>query len=267
MFQSISTALPEIEAARRELNAIKGAQVFSKPTRERLHNIATNYFSTIRPSLINIDGIGAKLERVDEIFQELLSVSRKSASKNKCVRLLRAARQALIEFEGAIVAGASKASSGARTAADNLIIDSLNDICPSAALAYDQALRDLELQERLSYRGPATDLREALRETLDTLAPDTDVEAAPGFKLEVDAKRPTMKQKVRYILRNRGVGAGQLAAPESAVEGIEGIIGALVRSVYTRSSVSTHVATQRPEVLRIHAWVRLVLCELLEIPI
>jgi hypothetical protein len=89
----------------------------------------------------------------------------------------------------------------------------------------------------------------------------------PGYKLEPDAKRPTMKQKVRYILRKRGFGSGQLAASESAVEGVEGIVGGLVRSVYTRSSVSTHTATERSEVNRIHAWVRLVLCELLELPI
>jgi hypothetical protein len=151
--------------------------------------------------------------------------------------------------------------------ADNLIFESLQEICPTAALAYDQALKDLDSTQRSSYRGPATDLREALRETLDSLAPDAEIQALPGYKLEQDAKRPTMKQKVRYILKKRGVGAGQLATPESAVEGVETIVGGLVRSVYSRSSASTHVSTDRPEVLRIHAWVRLVLCELLEIPI
>jgi hypothetical protein len=37
-------------------------------------------------------------------------------------------------------------------------------------------------------------------------------------------------------------------------------------SVYNRSSLSTHTATGKKEVIRVHAWVRLVLCDLLEVP-
>jgi hypothetical protein len=54
-----------------------------------------------------------------------------------------------------------------------------------------------------TFRGTASELREALRETLDHLAPDEDVMKAPGFKLERDRKAPTQKQKVRFILRSR----------------------------------------------------------------
>ena len=88
----------------------------------------------------------------------------------------------------------------------------------------------------------------------------------PGFKLEQDAKRPTMKQKVRHVMKTRGVPHGAMAPNENAVSGVEEIVGGLTRSVYNRSSVSTHTATNRAEVIRVHAWVRLVLCELLELP-
>jgi hypothetical protein len=142
----------------------------------------------------------------------------------------------------------------------------LREVCPSAAAAYCQALEDLGAEKRESWRGPATDLRESLRETLDVLAPDDDVMKEPGFKLEKDAHRPTMKQKVRYILKKRGTPSGALAAPESAVQGIEDILGGIARSVYNRSSISTHTATDKKEVVRVHAWVRLVLCDLLEVP-
>ena len=109
-------------------------------------------------------------------------------------------------------------------------------------------------------------MREALRETLDTMAPDAEVTAMPGFKLEKDTHGPTMKQKVRYILKKREMNSGAMAAPEKAVEGIEDIVGGVMRSVYKRSSLSTHTATSKDEVLRVHAWVRLVFCDLLEIP-
>ena len=98
------------------------------------------------------------------------------------------------------------------------------------------------------------------------LAPDDEVTKETGFKLEKDAHRPTMKQKVRYILKKRGIPHGAMAAPESAVQGIEEILGGITRSVYNRTSISTHTATDKNEVIRVHAWVRLVLCDLLEVP-
>jgi hypothetical protein len=69
----------------------------------------------------------------------------------------------------------------------------LQDICPTAAAAYSQAFEGLRAETRESWRGPATDLRESLRGTLDILAPDADAMAPPGFKLEKDAHRPTMR--------------------------------------------------------------------------
>jgi len=137
---------------------------------------------------------------------------------------------------------------------------------PTAASAYHQAILDLNADQRLSWRGPATDLREALRETLDHLAPDKDIQAEPNFRLEPEAKGPTMKQKVRYILSKRGVGKSSSAPAEDAVSTVEALLGAFVRSVYTRSSVSTHTSTDKNEVLRIRGLVRVALGELLEIP-
>ena len=72
-----------------------------------------------------------------------------------------------------------------------------------------------------TFRGTASELREALRETLDHLAPDEDVMKAPGFKLERDRKAPTQKQKVRFILRSRRVPKGARKTPEDSVSLIE----------------------------------------------
>src|SRR5690606_26559968 len=132
------------------------------------------------------------------------------------------------------------------------------------AMSYEQALIDLRTEDRLSWRGPATDLREALREVLDKLAPDDEVKAAPGFKPEPDARGPTMKQKVRYVLRNRRVSKSISEPTENAATAVDEALGAFVRSVYTRSSVSTHTSTSRGEALRVLDLVRVVLCELLE---
>lgn len=202
----------------------------------------------------------------DLVFRDLHSATRGKPSRAKVLDRLTMAKQLLVKLEGAALVSAATKSAGRHTATDQLIIETLRDICPSAAAAYSQALMDLGAEKRESWRGPATDLREALRETLDVLAPDNEITIEPGFKLEKDAHRPTMKQKVRYILKKRETPHGAMAAPESAVQGIEEILGGITRSVYNRTSISTHTATDKKEVVRVHAWVRLVMCDLLEVP-
>jgi len=262
----IAGVLAKLESVKKSIRSIGGKQIFSASVRTEMHALAEAYFASVRVRF-SPSNQGPEVERADHVFRDLHALSRKRASKRKCLTLLTEGKSLLVRLEGFALAQAANRSTGSRTASDDLIISTLRDICPSGALAYLQALDDMEAHERHSWRGPATDLRESLRETLDVLAPDPDVEATAGYKLEPDAKRPTMKQKVRFILRNRGVASGQMTTPDSAVQGVEDMLGGLTRSVYTRSSVSTHTPTTRAEVLRIHAWVRLVLCELLELPV
>ena len=202
----------------------------------------------------------------DGIFKELYSAARGKPGRAKVVDRLTTAKQLLVKVEGAVLTCGAAKSAGRRTATDQLIIETLRQVCPSAAAAYSQALADLGAEERESWRGPATELREALRETLDVLAPDDEITKQPGFRFEQDAHRPTMKQKVRYILKKREIPSGAMAVPENAVQGVEDILGGITRSVYNRSSISTHTPTDKKEVVRVHAWVRLVLCDLLEVP-
>ncbi len=146
---------------------------------------------------------------------------------------------------------------------ENIIYETLLQIIPTAALSYKQALVDLADKNRISYRGVANELRETLRETLDHLAPDKVVTSQPNFKFEKDRTKPTMKQKVRYILKARELSENYLKPPEEAVEIVEELIASFTRSVYERSSISTHVTTKRSEVLQIKKYVDAVLAELL----
>ena len=74
-----------------------------------------------------------------------------------------------------------------------------------------------------------------------------------------------MKQKVRYVLRQRSKGRMVIESSEAAVESVEVLMGTFIRSVYTRSGVSTHTPTNRDEVVRVRDFVKLALSELLEI--
>lgn len=262
----VADILAELDNAKKFVRGIQSKQIFSDGARSKLRGLAESYFANIRSRLPQATENPILID-LDAAFRELHALSRKNASKQKCLALLTNLKRLLVGLEGAALEQAANHSAGSVTKADSLILSTLQDICPSAALSYQQALLDLTSLQRYSWRGPATDLREAMRETLDILAPDKDVESMPGYKPEADAKHPTMKQKVRYILRNRGMGTSQIATPETAVAGVEDMLGGLTRSVYSRSSVSTHTPTTRAEVLRVHAWVRLVLCELLELPV
>jgi hypothetical protein len=257
MTAAIESLLKEADRLRRALKSGPGAQIQANADCEKIRTLCASYFAT-RAELADSEDVLA----ADKIFKELHSAARVKPSRAKVVDRLTLAKQLLVKLEGAALTSSAAKSAGRRTTTDQLIIDTLRDVCPSAAAAYSQALADLGAEKRESWRGPATDLREAL----DVLAPDDGVMKEPGFKLEKDAHQPTMKQKVRYILKKRGIAHGAMAAPESAVQGIEDILGGITRSVYNRTSISTHTATDKKEVVRVHAWVRLVLCDLLEIP-
>jgi hypothetical protein len=140
-------------------------------------------------------------------------------------------------------------------------------VSPSAAASFEQGLYDLSGPERISWRGPAVDFREALREILDLMAPDGAIIYQPGFKQEPDGKAPTMKQKAIFILRSRRQKEAQIRPFSDAIDVVEELIGKFVRSVYSRSSTAVHMQVSREEVRKIKDYVSLILTELLEIRI
>lgn len=151
------------------------------------------------------------------------------------------------------------------TATERRIIDTLARILPAAAASYEQCVSDLGGPARLSYRGAAHELREALRETLDYLAPDGDVMAEPGFKLEGDLTRPTQRQKALFVLRKRRLSREARRAPELTVSLVDELGAQITRSAYTRGSSSAHGTTSVQEVRQLKMWVDAVLTELLEV--
>ena len=258
--------IASLDDLRTKLKKVNGGQIFSGKLKGELGALGTEYFSSYRPAALAAGVSAEEMKPVDAIFSAMRAASYVNPSKAKCDGLCKSAKAALIKLESvgmvqAPVAGAKISES------DKLIVSSLREVCPSAAAAYEQALRDLQGGERLSWRGPATDMREALRETLDALAPDEDVSAEPSFKLEQGTHRPSMRQKAKYILKERGLVGNQINVSDTTIGHVEDAVSAITRSVYVRSNVSTHTPTSRDEVARLHGWVRLVMCDLLSLPI
>jgi len=230
-----------------------------------IRSLVDDYFRATRPSISIYPGLRTRLEEVDNCLQQVLSLTHRRTPVTAYRKLLQNCKGALVSLESLSLTQAQTSPGLAQNDLDARIIETLESLVPAAASAYRQALTDLGDPLRASYRGPATDLREALRETLDHLAPDSEVRKQPGFNLEAGASGPTMKQKVRHVLSSRGVSRTLAETPERAADAVEEAVGAFVRSVYSRSSISTHTSTDRDEVLRVRDWVRVVMCELLQI--
>lgn len=266
MNEAIQQLIKNIETIKRSINKIRSKQLNNALTKDDVRSFVFNYFKEFRSAYLSAGLIEENLNNVDSAMQELLRCTQKSSLKSVYLRCLKTISQALYNLELKSIAPIINEK---RNITDDLryqkILDTLIMIKPSAALSYEQALRDLQDTNRKSQRGTAVEFREALREVLDTLAPDEDVRAQQGFKLELDAKGPTMKQKTVFILKARQAAQNQIKPLTDAINIVEELIGKFIRSVYERSSVATHTHTSKEEVMKIRDYVSLALIDLLEI--
>jgi hypothetical protein len=239
-------------------------------TRKRTWEIVDGYFRTDRPILYKDLGQELLFGKIDNSMHDLLRLTQgESAIRDYKVRL-QVAQNAAAEMELMAVAVHAtlydmEAERRLFSLPENRLLESLAQTKPEAAACYSQGLRDLRDKARTSWRGTATEFREALRGVLDHLAPDEAVKAAPGYMQDPNVNGPTMKQKANFILKSRRKASAKKTV-QDAVEIVEDKVGAFVRTVYTQSSVSVHTDTARDEVLSIKRFAELALAELLEIP-
>lgn len=249
------------ERLRRHVNGADTTNITARGLRDEAQAVAEYFFGEVRPALVGV--LGEELKELDSAFQGLLTLSSSVSRKSSYVKRIRTIQRLFPRVSGFLaIRKADDAPATTISAEDQKIARTLEGLVPSAALSFKQALIDLTDRNRVSYRGPAVELREALRETLDHLAPDEEVIKMAGYK-QKGLNGPTMKQKVRFILRARGR-KGE-TAPEQAVSAVEEIVGGFARSVYTMSNVGTHGVTERQDVLRIRRYVIVVLHDILAI--
>lgn len=265
MLEALRDLAAQAASLRKSVRALKTPQVRRAQDRDAARALVDGYFRGIRASLVAGGVSGDALAGLDQPMQELLDASNKLGATTTYTSALDSISRGLQSSEKLVLLGSAHKQPDGIEPIDHRILQTLSRVLPSAACAFQQAVTDLKGADRVSWRGPATDLRECLRELLDHLAPDKDVESAAGFQPEPDTRGPTMRQKVRYILVKRGVSKTGAKPAENAAQSVDDIVGTFVRSVYQRSSVSTHTPTDKNEVLRIQTFVRACLSELLEV--
>ena len=260
----------------RKWDGLKGAVARSKVVnvntgemRGSAQELVQEYFRNLRPELargVNDDD----LRLLDDAAQDLLRLAQGRNARKSYARVLkkiggqRASVAVARERHFSEAAAGGSPQKPALSHIESRILSTLQSMLPEPALSYEQAIRDLRAQDRLSYRGTAVELREVMREVLDHLAPDDEVLAAPGFKLEKDRSGPTMRQKMSHILKSRGLGATSRKAPQDASAIVDELTASFVRSTYERGSAATHISPTLQDVHRLKTYVDAALMELLE---
>jgi hypothetical protein len=254
----------EVVALGATIGSCRTKRISSDLVQPSARSIARAYFEHVRQQLSAVQNRAGLTEEIDFVIQAVLGLSDGSQEKRKYARLLKELAPYLSEAtidlmkargEGRLVLSAVEAA----------ILETLAKMLPPSASAYEQALRDLQGAGRVSWRGPANEFREVLREVIDHLAPDDHVVQSEGFQPEGGRETPTQKQKVRFILRKRRSGSAAITVAEGALDAVAEAVAVLARSTYQRTNVSTHTATGGAEIRNLKRYVDALLGELLEI--
>ncbi len=267
------TFVNNVTRLRQRVNASRAVNVNSQVQRTSARELAQDYFRNIRPELRRLAIPDSNITDLDYLLTRLLRLSSSPNAKSTYLALLQSTQSTVEAVEiqrelriGEISFEAQNETKYQSSDRETLIYETLLKIVPTAGRSYRQALIDLSDNGRVSYRGPANDLREALREIVDRLAPDSDVEGMEGFKYEKDQTKPTRQQKVRFILRSRGLSAKEVKIPATLIEIIEDRVAVIASTTFTDANIVAHVQVEREQVIRIKDEVDFVLSEILEIP-
>lgn len=256
----------------RSIKQVSAININSKAVKDKVKHLVEFYFRSARPNIIQI-GIGdTELVDIDNAVQELNRLRQGNNRKKGYSDILRKLKKQTpqisimkhLELGRQINVGVSATSLQAK------IITTLKQISPPASDCFEQAISDLHDEYRKSYRGTAADLREALRETIDYLAPNDNVVKSTGFKFEKDQlgknrTTPTMRQKVQFILKSRGRSSNEQTTAIETMRQIEISPDALARSIYNQGSSATHMQPERRAVNSILRYTEVLLADLLEL--
>ena len=244
----------------------KAINVKSPTIKQAAITLAKSYFQECRDALEQSTPM-ERLRSVDETWQQLIRLAHGRSPRSSYVNCLASLKKSMTELNILAISKPRKTPLEAHRFPSNesVLIKTLESLVPSAAASYIQGILDLASPEKVSYRGCACEFREAFRETLDYLAPDEEVMKAQGYTPEKDRKTPTMKQKVRFILKSRGLNQTRSNVTEKSLELIESLHGDIARAIYDRASLATHVETTREEVFQLKRYVDTMLFDLLAI--
>jgi hypothetical protein len=132
----------------------------------------------------------------------------------------------------------------------------------SLAESLEQALKDINDHTRLSYVGPAGEVREVMRAAVQLLAPDDEIRKQSWYVgIEQGSRRnPSQAERIRYAVQQRGGSRDQIKDFDELVDQLVGQIG---RQTYSTGSSALHAGTAQAKVRKLAGWVFAILDEVL----
>ena len=171
MIDDIRNLQNKIKIISKKLKSITTKQINQKRIIDALKDLIDFYFRHVREALLDKHVQTDILDIIDSQMHNLLEATHKSTSKTVYLNHFSEIQKHVIQLEKMVLINPSSLKSSSHNDhTDITIIETLNKLLPSAASAYKQAVHDMKDDIRFSWRGPATDFREALREYLDYLA-------------------------------------------------------------------------------------------------
>ena len=192
----------KLAALKSRLAKCRSVNVNTANVKDAARDTVRLYFRFCRPRLIQIGIQDETLNDFDSGFQHLLKLANGNNPlrryKSEVSSLLSA--KTVIDLEREQRIGENLARKGIPKTflsdQEMVILKTLQETAPGAALSYRQACIDLAAPDRTAFRGTANELRETLRELLDHLAKDEDVLNQPNFKLEPGRTTPIRHGKM-----------------------------------------------------------------------
>ena len=142
------------------------------------------------------------------------------------------------------------------------ILERLKRLSPSLADSLEQAFTDLNDPSRLSYMGPAGEVREVMRATVQMLAPDIEVRKQSWFTgIEQGNKRnPSQAERTRYAVQKRGGDREQVKGHD---ELIDQLVAQISRQTHATGSSALHSGAVRERGGKLTGWIFAILDEVL----
>jgi predicted pPIWI-associating nuclease len=254
----------------RLLAGLSGVAPLTSEQRNIVRSVAGAWFGEYRHTFEEMLGEHTSLVAIDEGIESALTLSSGTASRRTVSRTVKQTRTHFVESLHLTLSRAywSRVTVRSPAGRDDQVAAQLRVLDREIAVSYEQALRDLSDENRLTYRAPAAELREVLAEVLRTLAPDSRVQNVAWFK-EARKSDPEKKEhpiradRVRFILERRGSAVSDTVRSYAAM--VEERLSDVVNATYRRGSTATHAGTERNEVLTQLPYLNALLKELLTV--
>lgn len=246
------------------LRQSKGETVSLQEIRTLSKSVTNLWFHDVAPLAKLTTDNEVALKSIDGFMDQLISHTLKPTKKKTYLATINSAvktyeKEVFVELHkrvGAVLAGGT-------SIANNSITEALAKISESLVAGYQQVLKDLANESRISWRGTANEIREVLRELLEVLAPDETVIKMSWYKQEPNTQGPTQAQRARYALEQRAVQSHRASATQETINLVEESVTKLLRKTYQRANNAAHTRQDKDEVKRILSYFDLLAKDLL----